>query len=413
MFWIIGGEGIAHAAAELSGWAWLVWLAGQLEHPEWHGFKFYDLIFPLFLFLAGVSMPLSFEKRLARGDTKAQVTRHVIVRGLVLVLLGMIYNGLLEFDWPNTRLPSVLGRIGLAYLFAGLIVLNTNWRGQLIWIAGLLVGYWAALKFIPVPGFGAGDLEPGKTLTDFIDRLLIPGQLYQGDRDPEGLFGTIPAIGTALAGALTGQFLKNENHTGYFKAAAMALVGVACLGLAQSLEPQLSDQQEFVVEFLRSALCGLEPVVPGLVLSGDRCLAISPLGFFLRRDRHEFHLDLLSDQLRRLRAHHAFLFRWGTETHGRVQTALVVDCGGDGGVAVALHAVPQEDLSARVKPRMRLIAFSLLTLAQKNVARWHCTIRSTLPRLQRGHGWPARSYTRSSSCYPPSVLREKLHLLPT
>ena len=233
MFWIIGGEGIAHAAAELFGWAWLVWLAGQLEHPEWHGFKFYDLIFPLFLFLAGVSMPLSFANRLARGDTKAQVTRHVIVRGLILVFLGMLYNGILEFDWPNPRLPSVLGRIGLAYLFAGLIVLNTNWRGQLIWIAGLLVGYWAALKLIPVPGFGAGNLEPGKTLTDFIDRLLIPGQLYQGDRDPEGLFGTIPAIGTALAGALTGQFLKNENHTGYFKTAAMALVGVACLGLAQ------------------------------------------------------------------------------------------------------------------------------------------------------------------------------------
>ena len=232
MFWIIGGEGIAHAAATLTSWGWLVWLVGQLEHPEWHGFKFYDLIFPMFLFLAGVSMPLSFAKRLARGETKAQITRHVIVRGLVLVLLGMIYNGLLDFDWPNTRLPSVLGRIGLAYLFAGLIVLNTTWRGQLIWFASLLVGYWAALKFIPVPGFGAGDLQPGHTLTDFIDRLLIPGHLYHGDRDPEGLFATIPAIATALAGALTGQFLKSNNN-GYFKTAWMVLAGVVCLGLAQ------------------------------------------------------------------------------------------------------------------------------------------------------------------------------------
>ena len=91
----------------------------------------------------------------------------------------MIYNGLLKFDWPNTRLPSVLGRIGLAYLFAGLIVLNTGVRGRIAWIVGLLVGYWAALKFIPVPGFGAGDLSPGHTLTDYIDRLLIPGQLYR------------------------------------------------------------------------------------------------------------------------------------------------------------------------------------------------------------------------------------------
>ncbi len=229
MFWIIGGEGIAQAAAKLTGWAWL---AGQLEHPEWHGFKFYDLIFPMFLFMAGVSMPFSFEKRLARGDDKSRLTRHVIIRGLMLVLLGTIYNGLLEFKWPDTRLPSVLGRIGLAYLFAGLIVLNTNWRGQILWIAGLLVGYWAALKFIPVPGFGAGDLAPGHTLTDFVDRLLIPGRLYRGDRDPEGLFGTIPAIGTALAGALTGQFLKNGRRGGYFKTAAMAIVGLVCLGLA-------------------------------------------------------------------------------------------------------------------------------------------------------------------------------------
>jgi predicted acyltransferase len=233
MFWIIGGEGIAQAAAHLTGWAWLVWLTGQLEHPEWHGFKFYDLIFPLFLFLAGVSMPMSFDKRLARGDTKLQLTRHVIVRGLVLVLLGMIYNGLLNFDWPNTRLPSVLGRIGLAYLFTGLIVLNTGVRGQLIWLVGLLLGYWAALKLIPVPGFGAGDLNPGHTLTDFLDRLLIPGHLYRGDRDPEGLFGTVPAIGTALAGALTGRFLKNPALSGYYKTVAMLLAGVACLGLAQ------------------------------------------------------------------------------------------------------------------------------------------------------------------------------------
>ncbi|MCA9108853.1 MAG: DUF5009 domain-containing protein [Planctomycetaceae bacterium] len=233
MFWIMGGEGIVQAGAEVFGWSWLVWLEGQMHHPEWHGFKFYDLIFPLFLFIAGVSMPLSFEKRLHRGDTKSQLTRHVIIRGLILVLLGMIYNGLLKFNWPDTRLPSVLGRIGLAYLFAGLIVLNTKWRSQIVWVVGLLVGYWAALKFIPVPGFGAGDLEPGHTLTDYVDRMLIPGKLYKEVRDPEGLFATIPAIGTALMGALTGQFLKDENRGGYFKTAVMVVVGLICLALAQ------------------------------------------------------------------------------------------------------------------------------------------------------------------------------------
>jgi predicted acyltransferase len=233
MFWIIGGESIAHAAAQLTGWRWLVWLSGQLHHPEWHGFTFYDLIFPLFLFIAGVAMPFSWEHRIARGDSRRDLYRHLVVRGLLLVLLGMIYNGLLQFDWANMRYPSVLGRIGLAYLFAGLIVLNTELRGRLAWIVGLLLGYWALLKFIPVPGSGAGDLAPGHTLTDFIDRTLIPGRLYHGDRDPEGLLGTVPAIATALTGVLAGQFLKNERFSGYTKTAALMVVGAICLGLGR------------------------------------------------------------------------------------------------------------------------------------------------------------------------------------
>ena len=187
MFWIIGGASIVHEADSFTGWSWLGWLSGQLHHPEWHGFAFYDLIFPLFLFLAGVAMPFSFQKRLSRGDSKQQLARHVVVRGLLLVLLGMVYNGLLQFDWANQRYPSVLGRIGLAYLFAALIVLNAGARGRLLWIVGLLLGYWAALKLIPVPQFGAGDLTPGHTLTDYMDRLLIPGRLHAGDRDPEGV----------------------------------------------------------------------------------------------------------------------------------------------------------------------------------------------------------------------------------
>jgi predicted acyltransferase len=233
MFWIIGGEGIVKAAAELTHWRWLEWFAGQLEHPKWHGFALYDLIFPLFLFIAGVAMPFSFEKRLERGDTRGQLYRHVIVRGLLLVLLGMIYNGLLKFDFANQRYPSVLGRIGLAYLFAALIVLNTGVRGQVLWIVALLAGYWAALRFIPVPGFGAHDLTPGHTLTDYIDRMLIPGRLYVGDRDPEGLLATIPAIGTALLGAVTGKWLKSERFNECIKTAAMIVAGLLCWAAAQ------------------------------------------------------------------------------------------------------------------------------------------------------------------------------------
>jgi predicted acyltransferase len=236
MFWIIGGSSMVYALAKLN--PKLDPLARQFEHPPWNGFHLYDLIFPLFLFIAGVAMPLSFAKRVERGDSKWKLALHVVVRGLVLVFLGMIYNGLLNFDWTTMRYPSVLGRIGLAYLFAGLIVLSTTWRGQLAWFVALLVGYWAALKFIPVPGFGAGDLAMGHTLTDYLDRILIPGKLYhyrgpEPAHDPEGLLATIPAIGTALAGALTGQFLKNTRYDGYFKTAAMLIAGVVCLGLAK------------------------------------------------------------------------------------------------------------------------------------------------------------------------------------
>ena len=114
MFWIMGGKEIAQASANLTDWAALTWLVGQLEHPEWHGFAFYDLIFPLFLFIGGAALPFSFEKRMAAGDAKRDLYRHVLVRGLLLVVLGMIYNGLLKFDWATMRYPSVLGRIGLA-----------------------------------------------------------------------------------------------------------------------------------------------------------------------------------------------------------------------------------------------------------------------------------------------------------
>jgi predicted acyltransferase len=232
MFWIIGGKDIVLVAAKITSWAWLIWLSEQLEHTEWHGFTLYDLIFPLFLFMAGVAMPFSFAKRLERGDTKSQLYRHVFIRMLALVVLGMIYNDLLKFEWDTMRYTSVLGHIGIAYFFAALIVLNWEAMGQFVWMAGLLVLYWALMRFVPVPGYGAGDLRPAHTLNDYLDRLLMPGQLKFGDRDPLGILATIPAAGTALAGAITGHLLKSDRYTKYFKTMAMAMAGVVCFALA-------------------------------------------------------------------------------------------------------------------------------------------------------------------------------------
>jgi len=208
MFWITGGSALVASLATATGWGWLEWLESQMHHVEWNGFTFWDLVFPLFLFIAGVAMPYSLTRRLERGDSRAKLYLHVVRRGLVLVLLGLVYNGLLRFDLAELRYPSVLGRIGLAYALAGLIVLSTRRRVQAVWVVALLVGYWALMTIVPVPGHGAGVLEPGATLADYLDRRLLPGRLYREVRDPEGLLATIPAVATALIGALTGHFLR-------------------------------------------------------------------------------------------------------------------------------------------------------------------------------------------------------------
>lgn len=231
MFWIVGGEGIFHALAKATGWSAAVWASSQLEHVKWNGFVFYDMIFPLFLFISGVAMPYSLTKRLERGEDKKKLAVHVVQRGLILVILGIIHNnGLFNLSWTDMRYPSVLGRIGLAYMFAALIFLNVKVRGQVLWFFGLLIGYWAAMKLIPVPGYGAGDLSMEGSLAGYVDRALIPGKLYMGVHDPEGLLSTIPAISTALLGALSGTMLRSERAgSRYRKTALLGAAGVLCL----------------------------------------------------------------------------------------------------------------------------------------------------------------------------------------
>lgn len=248
MFWIIGGKQVLVAISALTSVRWFDWMLARMEHPEWHGFEPWDLIFPLFLFIAGVATPLSIQHRRRRGDSDRKIYGHILLRGVLLVVLGVVHNGLptdwtTMTGWQNHRYPSVLGRIGLAYLFAALIVMRTDLRGRLLWIVGLLIGYWAALRFIPVPGFGAGDFTAGHTLTDYLDRLLVPGALYQGDRDPEGLGGVVPAIATALLGAITGQMLMRSDRSGFQKTFRMFIGGLVCLGLGWAWD------QESVLRF--------------------------------------------------------------------------------------------------------------------------------------------------------------------
>ena len=235
LFWIVGGHGILVALFKLTEWGWLGAIDAQLKHVDWNGFQAYDLIFPLFLFMAGVSTPYSLTRRLTEG-ARSEVIRKVIQRGLILVLLGIIYNNGLQWKGlENMRLGSVLGRIGLAGMFAQLIfVFNYETPKRLwVWLAGILLGYWAMLSFGHAPGFAAGDLTMEGNFASYVDRLLLPGKLHKGIHDPEGLLAMLPAIGNALLGILAGLWLRRsaEEVSGDRKAAGLAMAGLALLAV--------------------------------------------------------------------------------------------------------------------------------------------------------------------------------------
>lgn len=213
MFWISGGEEIFHTLAKVTGWSWTIMIAHQLSHPAWNGFRAYDLIFPLFLFMAGVSTPFSLGSRLEKGVQRTLLLRKAIQRGLILVFLGIIYNnGIFETPWAEMRYGSVLARIGLAGMFAQIIYLYFNFKARWIWFASILLGYFAFMMFYPVPGCGAGLMTMECNPASYFDQILIPGRLYLKIHDPEGLISTIPAIATGLMGIFAGELLRTKEE---------------------------------------------------------------------------------------------------------------------------------------------------------------------------------------------------------
>ena len=233
MFWIMGADEIFQTVAKATGSPFWSTIANQFTHPDWNGFHFYDLIFPLFLFIAGVATPYSVGRELEKGTARQKLLWRVVRRGLILVILGIIYNNGLQIrPLAEIRFPSVLGRIGLAYMFANIIYLYTKPRGQVTWFCTLLIGYWLLLLFNAAPGFHHGDLTMQGNFASYIDRSIIPGKLYLGIHDPEGLVSTIPAIGTGLLGILAGNLLRNSPLTQGSKAGRLALAGVIFIVLA-------------------------------------------------------------------------------------------------------------------------------------------------------------------------------------
>ncbi|MDH5609226.1 MAG: DUF5009 domain-containing protein [Cyclobacteriaceae bacterium] len=235
MFWIMGAEAIFHRMADATGTPFWESLSHQFDHPAWNGFTAYDLIFPLFLFLAGVATPYSIGRELEKGKSRKELLVRVIKRGFLLVLLGVLYNNGLEIrPLAELRVASVLGRIGLAYMFANIIYLYTREMGQMIWFFGLLIGYWLLLMFTSAPGYPMGDLSMEGNFASYLDTFLVPGRLlYPGVHDPEGLVSALPAIATGLLGIWAGNLLRHSPVTDLQKVMRMVLTGIGFLVVAQ------------------------------------------------------------------------------------------------------------------------------------------------------------------------------------
>ena len=231
MLWIMGGALLIEGLARLTGWSFLEWFAGQQEHADWHGFHFEDNIFPMFLFMAGVSMPFSILKRQERGDSMKDIYFHLVKRTVILILLGMVYNGVQVFKPGHYRLASVLSRIALGSFFAALIVLNSKKKWHYIWFAGILIFYWILSAFTSAPGFAMGDLTREGCFAGYVDRLLIPWSMpwENGMIEPEGILSTIPSVATGLLGVLTGHFLRTDypEWSKLKKGIVMGVVGIS------------------------------------------------------------------------------------------------------------------------------------------------------------------------------------------
>jgi len=184
-----------------------------LRHAEWHGWTPTDLVFPFFLFIVGVSLSFSLSRRMAQGAQRPSLYFKIIKRSLILFALGIFLALIPRFDLATLRIPGVLQRIALCYLFSSLIFLKTGTKGRVIISLSFLALYWLILKLVPVPGHGAGILDYEGNLCAYIDTKLLAGHLLKPDFDPEGILSTLPALSTALLGTLAGDWLRSSRKT--------------------------------------------------------------------------------------------------------------------------------------------------------------------------------------------------------
>lgn len=211
MFWLVGGTGLALAIVKLFGGTVQEILLPQLDHAEWIGFTFYDLIFPLFEFVMGMSLVFSLQKILATAGKPAAYKR-LVRRFIVLYLLGIIYYGGLSNVWPDIRLLGVLQRLAFTYLFAGILYIHLDTKSLIYISVAILIGYWILFCFIPVPDKGIISITQDSNWAQYIDARYLPGKKNgpSGTWDIVGMLSTIPATVSCLLGVFASKILKSS-----------------------------------------------------------------------------------------------------------------------------------------------------------------------------------------------------------
>lgn len=188
-----------------------------LLHAEWHGMTPTDLVFPFFLFIVGVSIALSFATKKAASNISGSTYKKIVKRSILIFALGLFLALFPAFNFGELRVVGVLQRIALVFLICSILYLRTSWRTQLKTGIVCLVGYWICLAFLPFPGGDIGTMEPGVNFAAWVDTYITPGRLYRKTWDPEGIFSTIPAIGTCIYGLLMGQIILSKTLSQYKK----------------------------------------------------------------------------------------------------------------------------------------------------------------------------------------------------
>jgi predicted acyltransferase len=258
MFWIVGGDFLIRSLDEIHDSPFTRGLAGQMEHCEWAGFHFYDLVFPLFVFIVGIVIPFSIPRIIERGGKTAAVKR-IFIRSAILFLLGILYMGGISHGFKNVYFAGVLHRIAVAYFFAALLFCFFKPRTLLALAVLFLVGYWALMTFVPVPGIGAPSYEQGKNLAHWIDQKFLPGQKFEGT-----LLSTLPAVANCLLGIFAGLLLKNKTLSEQQKVFCLLGGGAASLILGIAWSVQFPIIKLLWTSTYVLVACGISAILLGL-----------------------------------------------------------------------------------------------------------------------------------------------------